>query len=229
MFAEFRKFVRSKQGSVEIERKTGIRVMVKELGNYLLFDLLSVFSWGILIVIAITLSDSFREVFNTRERLVDSPPLKLFYVVILAPVVEEIAFRLPLRPSKTNLALGLSFQFVIALSVFRLIGIPLIGKLSAMVLLAIALRIAINERFVNWFTRNSRAFLYYNVLAFGLIHIPNYEYATFSQVFYFPLLILIQIVLGLYLSYVRVRFSFGLCLGFHILHNSLVLLIGTAL
>ncbi|MBL0764791.1 CPBP family intramembrane glutamic endopeptidase [Marivirga atlantica] len=66
-------------------------------------------------------------------------------------------------------------------------------------------------------------FLYFFVLAFGFIHLTNFEDVTLIIIIISPLLVLSQIIGGLCLSYVRVRMHFLLGFIFHALFNLILL------
>lgn len=62
-------------------------------------------------------------------------------------------------------------------------------------------------------------FFYSSVLAFGFVHITNYEFTSIWIYILAPVLVITQIIGGAIMSYLRVRFNFWLGFLYHALWN----------
>lgn len=75
-----------------------------------------------------------------------------------------------------------------------------------------------------WFFRGSRYFrfvFYGAALSFGVVHLSNFP--NLADIWFLtPLLISPQVVLGLFLGYLRVRFGLGWAMAFHGAYNGIL-------
>jgi len=126
----------------------------------------------------------------------------LFGVVIL-PLIEELIFRLYLRFKQNYLA-----RLIILLA-------SVTGKQN---------KIKIETNLTTFWQNKFRSIFYLSALIFGFYHLVNYEYSN-TILLLSPILIAPQIVMGLFLGYLRVKY--GLILGYfmHGLHNAIFLMI----
>lgn len=127
--------------------------------------------------------------------LLEQFPVWLIIVltVVILPFVEEIIFRLYLRFRRNYLA-----RFVVLLS-------P--NKLKT--------ETSLN----NLWNSNYRFVFYFSAIIFGVVHISNYELSS-TTLYLIPILILPQIILGLFSGYLRVRYNLLLGYFMHALHNA---------
>ncbi|MEM6254906.1 MAG: CPBP family glutamic-type intramembrane protease [Cyanobacteria bacterium P01_D01_bin.156] len=151
-----------------------------------------------------------------------SVSLIFFLVVVMAPIIEEIIFRLPLRPS----ALSLSIPFSIAilyLSTFLRMN-SAIPSVVGFMLLGFNVYLAKRQlkvfRLQQIYRRFSRPIFYLSAILFGVIHIGNYDSRVWALM---PLLVLPQSVLGLFWGFVRVRYGLSWAIFAHALHNGCVM------
>ena len=153
--------------------------------------------------------------------------------VVVAPLLEECLFRLPLRAFAVNLLLPAS------LILFGGTAIEAYGVLSTVGWRAIAsapVVICAIVAFINvyfglkrtklsglqaFYNKYSRIVFYSVALLFGAIHIFNYD----ANVWLFlPVLVLPQVIIGLLFGFVRLRYGFNWALLLHAFHNGIVLL-----
>ncbi|HQV71061.1 MAG: CPBP family glutamic-type intramembrane protease [Anaerolineae bacterium] len=174
-----------------------------------------------------------------------SPLLVLFLAVIQAPLLEETAFRLWLKPTRRNLSVGLgAFAFFVFTFVRDLFttqrggGEAAISAKSALLALGMAIAFIAVAALILWFVFSGKRLTWVqnfyqrhfwlpyvaSSLIFGGIHITNYT----NQVFWLaaPILVFPQTLLGFGLGYVRTRFGFGYGILMHMLHNGLMLVPG---
>lgn len=143
--------------------------------------------------------------------------------VVAAPVLEELVFRLPMRSFAVNLAFSGSF-----VGVFLLLGMV---KSGSFFLLILGMLVGFNLYL--WikrpkmmicqkiYERYATYIFYFLTLVFGAIHITNYEAQVWALL---PLLVLPQVIIALWLGFVRVRYGFKWAIFAHAFHNGCLLL-----
>ena len=136
---------------------------------------------------------------NKLPEVLDEFPVwqLLALVILFIPLLEELIFRAYLRFDRNI--------FILPLLWFAGLG----GKEKKE-----ASEAAIRR---GW-DRNYRSIFYVAAIIFGLIHISNYE-MTNEVLLVAPLLVLPQIVVGLLLGFLRVRYGFFWGFLLHALHN----------
>ena len=188
--------------------------------------------------------DSSNVLFNF---FLDYPIWMIFFLaVVYAPITEELIFRLILRFSYYRLGFGLSFLVYVLIAIlerffhfsfFNLISLAVSGEskyltigsyLSIFIFLGILFSLIL-KRFLNkdkaenFYRKNFLYLFYSSALAFGLIHILNYEeIKTFWYIL--PLFVLPQFIVGMFIAYVRIHY--GLIWGIinHSMYNAFLLL-----
>ena len=163
----------------------------------------------------------------TGEKLRNySPTLKILMIVIIAPIIEELTYRIGLIYSKQNLTIT-----VIGISYFILKNTFELKRFLCMIIacaLAIVLYFGlkkINDDLLSKFWKNNRRKILYGfLLIFGLPHLVNYELTTKLLIFS-PIVILPHIVAGFIYSYARLSSGIILAICIHSLNNGIVPLI----
>lgn len=212
-----------KKTSQELVNYKNIKHILKE---FIVFDICVIFAFGLLNAFLFILFDEYKVIFNDRN-IASNPFIKRgLIVVILAPVMEEFAFRLGLIVNKRNLAIGIGCQLIILLTILNIIELPLYYRVILMIISCSIIYLTLSKRILSFFLKYQNTFVYYNILVFGLLHSFNYNYTEFWHFSFIPFLISIQLVLGIYLSYARMKHGFFTALSFHILHNSFFYLLG---
>jgi membrane protease YdiL (CAAX protease family) len=184
---------------------------------------------------------------NLLEDFFEGSPALLVIVAVFfwGPLSEEIAFRLALRYSPYNLGYFLSFLsyflFEVALSFFpdffsRVIALmdrvgPLLS-LAALASLIVILgfifgfllsRSGLSRRISLVYEHYFPTIFFASSLLFAFVHF--YNYANFKELWLaLPFLIAPQFLLGLILSFIRMRYGFIWAVFYHSLHNSLTAL-----
>jgi len=129
------------------------------------------------------------------------PVLIFFFAVIVAPLFEEIMFRLILK-FRSNLLILWSIHIGVALH---------LGEKRS--LLKTARQVW--DKFYGWI-------FYMITVAFGLIHIMNFE-PSLNIYLLAPILVAPQILIGINLGYLRVRFGLIWSILFHALYNGILM------
>ncbi len=139
---------------------------------------------------------SLQKIFQEME-----PVLIFFFAVIMAPLLEEVMFRLILR-FRSN--------FLILWSIHIGVALQLGQKRS---LLKTARKVW--DKFYDWV-------FYLMTMAFGLMHIMNFE-PSLNIYLLAPILVAPQILIGINLGYLRVRFGLIWSILFHAFYNGILM------
>lgn len=176
--------------------------------------------------IAIALFSNALDSNNLDALLTDMNALWLFFVVAIAvPLAEECVFRLPLRPYRMNLALSASLLIWFAIP---LAGLPRsFSIVCAAILVSLSVYFWLKDRrtktrvLQSFYSQHSLLIFYCSVGLFGIVHITNYDLRVW---FLLPMLVMPQLILGLLLGFVRLRYGFGWTFFLHGFHNGCVFL-----
>ncbi len=140
--------------------------------------------------------------------------------MIIAPIAEEVIFRLSLIFDPINFAL--SFSTLIGLIINK-ISNGFIGLIAFCLFFFLINRLAnLFRLLLNSFWNNYFKYIFYCLpIIFGLVHISNYEFVDRTQYFIAPLLILPQVAIGFILSFTRLYYlkGFLICVIIHMLMN----------
>lgn len=140
-------------------------------------------------------------------------------VVIMAPVLEEIAYRLPLMS-----------RLVMPLLVFSgvLLGLvywwPLLG-LAVVALIVLAIQPARDSIIARW-EADARWPVWISVALFGLLHLVNFDFdLNLTTLLLAPAVVGPQLWLGVVFTISRIRFGWTVGLVQHAAHNLMVWLV----
>lgn len=141
-------------------------------------------------------------------------------VVFIVPIIEELGFRLFLRPKKTifiNLSLSIISFYIIGfffgnLEIYYRIGIGLIIFVLSTVFV---------KNSVAFVRNHYPKFFYSSSIVFALLHLKIYESLTLTQLILFPLIILPYFVYALAFSYVRVKTNIFIGILLHAFINGI--------
>ncbi|MDQ3099261.1 MAG: CPBP family glutamic-type intramembrane protease [bacterium] len=156
----------------------------------------------------------------------------LFLGVVLAPLIEEITFRLPLRYHRAYLLLS-SFMVIRIIVVFFLRQsfpnlaqtslmagvIPLVLTTGVYFLLRLE---RVEKRVINFYTNRFPLLFYTATILFGLMHITNYSNVQ-NIVLIVLLLCIPQLIVGSILGFIRIRYGFAYALLMHAIYNGILL------
>ena len=159
----------------------------------------------------------------------------LLFGVIIAPIIEELCFRYPLKYSKNNLSIGIIF---FAISVF-VTNLKTVNKLlnstsftlnpMFWVFISIALLFYIITRFnlinniISKFWNKYLIVIIYVLSAyFALLHFPLPK--TGINWVWVPVLVAPQFFMALYFSFIRLRVKFIYCVFLHMIINGIAIL-----
>ena len=129
------------------------------------------------------------------------PDLIFFFAVIIAPFLEEIMFRLGLK---------LRSNFLI------------LWPLQLLILLQVSNKINLLKTIRNFWNKFYAWIFYLITIAFGLIHILNFK-PSLNIYLLAPVLVAPQILIGINLGYLRIRFGLIWSILFHSFYNGILL------
>ena len=164
------------------------------------------------------------------DALKDSPMQLAALAVIMAPILEEAAFRLPMKFSYVRISIALGVALLVIAGQIQ--DEKTAGMVIGMVLLSVFIYQFVNnqkdnllnEKLGNWWEHHFYIPFWLLTVAFALLHLSNF--GDFPLHFA-PFLVLPQFVLGAILGYVRTGFGFVYAVLFHALHNGV--LVGLAM
>lgn len=142
----------------------------------------------------------------------------VFYGVILAPILEEILFRILLRPTLRSL-------IIFNLCGISVLGISLYNNSLIFFLLFASIIIVWNSiyysaKHLNFnFEKHFSKIFYSSALLFAITHIDNYNGISGYLILLSPIIILPYFFMGLYLGYIRMNFGIKYSILFHTLIN----------
>ena len=145
-----------------------------------------------------------------------------FAAVVMAPLLEESIFRLPLRAFWINLFIAAA---LISLGALGAVSNP--SMLAALLAGGVIIAIYAKDKgsrlntLQNLYNRYSRFIFYAIAILFGTAHIANYDPEVWR---FLPILVLPQVVIGLLLGFVRLRYGLNWAILLHALHNGCLLL-----
>lgn len=168
-----------------------------------------------------------------------APWLMVLLVAGVAPLIEEVAFRLPLRPRPLWLGLSAAvFSYYILTRGYYGVGnFELRTALVPRLLIPLALGLLIG--FISqWFSRRSRCLsgaeelhgrrltfvVYAQALLFGFVHIFNYDMPLEEQLLLWPIVVFPQLLDGFVYGFMRCRYGFSRGLVMHMINNAIGIL-----
>ena len=153
----------------------------------------------------------------------------IFMVVILAPVVEELIFRLILVPKRRNIAIfTFAFSFLIINKTYYLIEIDwlLLMSLAVSGLLSFLVFKLLKRKpeIETVIGKRQKITTIVSVVLFGLLHIANIENLHWELVLLYPVYALPQMISGYVCSVQRLKLGFIWGLLFHSMINLMAFL-----
>lgn len=150
---------------------------------------------------------------------------KLFLIVLLAPVYEEILFRSLLKIKKINAIL---FVIVISGIIFydsTKSNTAYIVFFSIILIMLLSALLVLKKDRIKSFVEKHFAYLFYSSASlFGLLHATNFSGDPWKLIAFSFVLGGPQIVLGIILGYIRMNYGLFYSILFHTVVNSMALL-----
>lgn len=207
--------------------------LIKLLGFALLMlPVLGIFMGALFATTGVVVPEPSREFAEVMNR-----PNFIFIAAVMAPLIEELLFRAWL--GKRGGVLWVAPLLLVGLAVITLSNAqPLsLGIRSALMILVAGsftlyirryLSLRRDEAILNAAQARVFPFAFWGTsIAFGLMHLANYEGGTMGLLL--PLIILPQFMVGVILGYIRMRFGLLAAIGFHGAYNTTLLTVFTML
>ncbi len=138
----------------------------------------------------------------------------LFFVLVaFLPLIEEILLRLNLKISKLNIAAFLSVLTTLIVKLIFLHGIQIYIYLIAIPVF-VPIYYIINRsnlpthKIETFWKSNFKYIFHFSAIAFGMMHLFNFETIKWWMIALSPLLVAPQITAGYILGYIRMRYGF---------------------
>ncbi|MGB7413657.1 MAG: CPBP family glutamic-type intramembrane protease [Thermosynechococcaceae cyanobacterium] len=149
-----------------------------------------------------------------------------FFAVVMAPLLEEFIFRLPLRYSPLNVALPLALiAFLIPVETFVFVPGATALRLVSAVVVGLGFYVWLHRRGQakghSFYAKYTVWIVYASAILFGAMHIFNFDPKTYWIA---PLVVMPQFTIGMFLSFIRLRHGFGWAIFTHGFHNFCALL-----
>lgn len=147
----------------------------------------------------------------------------ILVVVIIAPLTEEIIFRLPMRLEKTGIGLSAGLLFY-RLSVenfyeFKVFDPFTYLKMGLAFIIFLLIAKFFPDRWLN-FLKEKYVYVFYGLaVAFALVHLGNLSPYNNEVLLFYPLYTLPQFLMGLFMGYARMHYGFFYGVLIHALIN----------
>ncbi|MDM8160956.1 CPBP family glutamic-type intramembrane protease [Labilibaculum sp. K2S] len=153
----------------------------------------------------------------------------VLHAVVWAPIMEEIWFRLLLRPTNRNLRFFIGLSILGSVYVFFKAAfitgtiVIIAGTLAGFILKEKkSSRVKLLRKYFKFYP----VIYYFIVLLFGLVHLMNFNYGDLELWMYMmlPILIFPQLYAGIVLGYIRMRYGILYSILYHTLNNLIPLI-----
>ncbi|MGM9475027.1 hypothetical protein ACS5PU_01305 [Pedobacter sp. GSP4] len=158
----------------------------------------------------------------------------LLFGLVVAPLIEELTFRLALKYTPLNLGISLSLLFYFTLSILTKSPFYKIDRFfiikSAIVAVFFVLSFLIFKRKkVDMLLQQIWEKYYVSIILcfaflFALLHIRNLEDFSIKNLFLIPVIVFPQLVLAFLTSYFRIAYGLKYCIILHSLINAVPIL-----
>lgn len=143
--------------------------------------------------------------------------INFFKIVIFIPVIEEIGFRLFLKPTK-NIYIPISFS-IFFLYFFLAVGIRNNIYLISLFFITFFYFFIKSNKYLLLIKSKYSFFFYFSCVSFATLHIDSFQELTISQKIFFPFLILPYFFYSLSFSFLRIKQGIVWAISLHIIIN----------
>ncbi len=146
----------------------------------------------------------------------------IYKVVIIFPLIEEILFRLFLKPTKFTISMfSLFFTFYMLNRNFTHIyysGLEFYVKLFIASIVAILFYLKC-DYYIPFIEKNNKYFIIISIVVFGLAHISNIKSLHFQLMLFYPIFVIPQMIIGYFITNARLKLGFFWGILLHCLVN----------
>jgi hypothetical protein len=145
----------------------------------------------------------------------------IFYILLIAPIIEEIIFRLPLNLRKLNLYIGFSLYYFLRIGVEFYDGNLHNYYFHVKILVLVGLWFFIYKIKLSFLKAHYCLYFYLLVALFAAIHVVNFiDFLPEKYYVFIPLLVMPQFIMGVFAGFVRIKLGFIWSIPLHIGINS---------
>lgn len=145
----------------------------------------------------------------------------LYLIVFIGPFFEELLFRLALKVNKLNISIFLG------LILYKLMGGQFatidtnrfIYYLIASIILSILTFLFFPDKIITFLNKKINYLILISILLFGLVHILNIKIFYWELALFYPIYVLPQMIMGYFITNLRLKFGFLWGLLLHSLFN----------
>ena len=148
--------------------------------------------------------------------------ISFWFVVIIVPIIEEIMFRLFLNFKKKEICISIFFVLLLVLGIrFTIEAWFLIATWTKV---AIAFSVVVLLYFfvidsITFSIRLQKNITILSIIAFGLMHIDNFETLHYSILFIYPFFVIPQMIIGYFATNLRLKQGFVWGILLHCMTN----------
>lgn len=216
MIEDFLRFIKSPKLSTNYYNKPIDKLFVLLIGFF--FSMLGLYLAALLNKSLIVFG--FEDISNYRQVSYDFNLQNFFIVVLVAPILEELCFRLPLKPTRliyAPVSLALLSFFFLNFFFDAYLNNYLIFTISCFVLVLFFLvRVFITK----YIKKNYKMVFYTSALLFAILHLKSLN-DFLDYFFLIPLLLLPYFVYALSFSYVRMKAGLHISILLHVSINAI--------
>lgn len=156
-----------------------------------------------------------------QEKIVNYP---FYLVVFLGPFVEELLFRLALRLGKLNVAvfLGIFIYFIFGgpISKFDIYNIYYLYLILISLTVSVISYFYLSIKNIIFLEQKKCWLIIFSIVLFGLIHIYNIKILHWQLILFYPFFVLPQMIMGYFITILRLKYGFFWGLSLHVLINA---------
>lgn len=202
---------------------------IKNLSISLLFVYFLVFLSVIFIVFPVDIIitnifhfESIRGLIKQAQENIGNYPFYL--VVFFGPFVEELLFRLALRLEKLNVAVffGVFIYFIFGgpITKFDIYNIYYLYLILISLTVSVISYIYLPLKNIIFLEQKKYWLIIFSIVVFGLIHIYNIKILHWQLILFYPFFVLPQMIMGYFITILRLKYGFFWGLSLHILINA---------
>lgn len=166
--------------------------------------------------------ESIIELIHTNGKLLFKYP---FYLVIfIGPFVEEVLFRLILNLNKFNMSLFLGLILLKLLThqlyEYNFYSFKFLCYVIICIIFCTLCNLYLPYKMINLLNLKKRGLIIISILLFGFIHILNIKIIHLQLLLFYPFYVLPQMIIGYFITNLRLKYGFIWGLFLHILINA---------
>jgi len=148
-----------------------------------------------------------------------------FYLIIfIGPFIEEILFRLILNINKLNVSIFVGILFLKLLTgqvyQFNIFSLTFVFNIILSIIVSSILYAYFPLEIIAFLNRKKRWLIIISIISFGILHILNIKVLHWQLALFYPFYVLPQMIMGYFITNLRLKYGFLWGLSLHILINA---------